>query len=157
MHWIILGDPQELILNDSWRSDLIWLRYWDVLPGNTFGNRQTNRQVCLSPPDPVISPRSPLLGFSQSRRPTRRHSGQKTDPCQAWPHWGEQNLVVVPHLGVGGGGRWMVGPGPQLQGHQPRVLQTGEVFGQLVHCQWHSRERGRTYSGELYWNNTHLA
>ena len=58
-----------------------------MLPGNTFGNRQTNGQPCLPPPDPVISPQSPLFGFSQSRRSTRRHSGRKTDPCQAWPHW----------------------------------------------------------------------
>ena len=48
---------------------------------------------------------------------------------------GEQSMVVVPHLGVGGGGRLMVGPGPQLLGHQPRVLQAGEVLGQLVRCQ----------------------
>ena len=45
--------PQTLLINPgdhylhlqkiSWRSDFIWLRYWGVLPGNTFGNTQTDK------------------------------------------------------------------------------------------------------------------
>ena len=33
----------QYILNVLWSSDFIWLKYWGVLPGNTFGdNKQTN-------------------------------------------------------------------------------------------------------------------
>ena len=40
---IILTDHNEVIMKMSWRSDLIWPRYWGVLPGNTFGViRQTD-------------------------------------------------------------------------------------------------------------------
>ena len=39
------GDQSLGTLKISWRSDFIWLRNWGVLPGNTFGNKQTNRQT----------------------------------------------------------------------------------------------------------------
>ena len=44
------GDQSWHTLKVSWSSDLIWLRYWGVLPGNTFSNiRQTSsdRQTLL--------------------------------------------------------------------------------------------------------------
>ena len=44
--WMILGDPQELILKVLWRSDFIWLRYW-LLEANwdTHTDRQTDRHT----------------------------------------------------------------------------------------------------------------
>ena len=35
------GDQYSHLLKFSWRSDFIWLRYWGVIPGNTFGVRRT--------------------------------------------------------------------------------------------------------------------
>ena len=38
-----VGSSRELILNVSWRSDSIWLRYWYVFSGNRTWERQTDR------------------------------------------------------------------------------------------------------------------
>ena len=38
------GDHELYLLKFSWRSDIIWMRYWGVLPGNTFSDGQTDRR-----------------------------------------------------------------------------------------------------------------
>ena len=36
------GDGYLHLMNILWRSDFIWLRYWGVTPGSTFGDRHTD-------------------------------------------------------------------------------------------------------------------
>ena len=56
--WIILGDPQEVILKVLWRSDLIWLRYWGV--STQLNPTSTQPQLNLIPtstwPPPNLNP-----------------------------------------------------------------------------------------------------
>ena len=44
---IYSGDQFWNMLKVLLRSDFIWLRYWCVLFGNTFGNKQKDRQTLL--------------------------------------------------------------------------------------------------------------
>ena len=40
-----LRKPILTFAESWWCSDLVWLRYWGVLPGNTFGDTQTDKQT----------------------------------------------------------------------------------------------------------------